>query len=181
MADDRFSDSNDESEEPTSNDSAPGSAADETSTPGELTDSGEIVDPKHTADDAYVDDPETADINEAKLDRATDEAADEARSDDVARTVPARRASGRTRTTAPVRKKTVQQAGADPVATAGTERSTPVKFVAESIGELRKVVWPTGSQLQQYFVVVLVFVLFIMTIVSLLDLAFGWVILSVFG
>lgn len=181
MADDRFSDSSDESEEPTSNESAPGSAADETSTPGELTDSGEIVDPKEGADDAYVDDPRTADINEAKLGRATDEVIDEQGADESAAAVPGRRGSGRTRTTAPVRKKNLHRSGADAVATPGTGRTAPVKFVTESVGELRKVVWPTGTQLQQYFIVVLVFVLFIMAIVSVLDLAFGWVILNVFG
>ena len=33
------------------------------------------------------------------------------------------------------------------------------------MGELKKVVWPTGEQTGQYFVVVLVFVLFIMAVV----------------
>lgn len=60
-------------------------------------------------------------------------------------------------------------------------RTSPLRFASESIGELRKVVYPTTSQLRTYFVVVLVFVLFVITYVSLIDLGFGWLILKVFG
>lgn len=62
-----------------------------------------------------------------------------------------------------------------------TERTGPVKFVRESVGELRKVVYPTGQQLVNYFVVVLVFVLFVIAYVSLLDLGLGWAIFKVFS
>lgn len=61
------------------------------------------------------------------------------------------------------------------------ERTGPVRFVKESIGELRKVVYPTGQQLMSYFVVVLVFVLFIIAYVGLLDLGLGWLLFRVFG
>lgn len=61
------------------------------------------------------------------------------------------------------------------------ERTTPVKFVRQSMGELRKVVYPTGPQLINYFVVVLVFVLFVIAYVSLLDLGFGWAIFKIFS
>jgi preprotein translocase subunit SecE len=61
------------------------------------------------------------------------------------------------------------------------ERTTPLKFVRQSIGELRKVVYPTGQQLINYFVVVLVFVLFVIAYVSLLDLGLGWVIFKIFS
>ena len=54
-------------------------------------------------------------------------------------------------------------------------------FYRQVVAELRKVVWPTRSQLLTYTAVVLVFVTFIITIVSLLDLGFGWVVLKVFG
>ncbi len=60
-------------------------------------------------------------------------------------------------------------------------RATPAQFVRESVAELKKVVWPTGNQLQQYFVVVLVFVLIIIGIVSALDLAFGALLFGIFG
>ena len=61
------------------------------------------------------------------------------------------------------------------------ERTTPVKFVRQSIGELRKVVYPTGQQLINYFIVVLVFVLFVIAYVSLLDLGLGWAIFKIFS
>jgi len=68
---------------------------------------------------------------------------------------------------------------------AGTQtdepRTTPAQFVRESTEELKKVIWPTLSQWQQYFVVVLVFVLVIIAIVSALDLLFGWALLQLFG
>ncbi len=60
-------------------------------------------------------------------------------------------------------------------------RATPAQFVRESVGELKKVVWPTGSQLQQYFVVVLVFVLLMIGIVMGLDLGFGALMLKALG
>jgi preprotein translocase subunit SecE len=61
------------------------------------------------------------------------------------------------------------------------QRTGPVGFVKESVGELRKVVYPTGQQLLNYFVVVLVFVLFVIAYVSLLDLGMGWAIFRVFA
>ncbi|HEX2857784.1 MAG TPA: preprotein translocase subunit SecE [Propionibacteriaceae bacterium] len=60
-------------------------------------------------------------------------------------------------------------------------RVGPVEFSRQSAAELRKVIWPTGEQLSQYFVVVLVFVLFIITFVGLLDLFFGWGLLKLLG
>ena len=60
-------------------------------------------------------------------------------------------------------------------------RPGPVTFVQESVGELRKVVYPTGQQLLNYFVVVLVFVLFVIAYVTLLDLGMGWAIFRVFA
>ncbi len=61
------------------------------------------------------------------------------------------------------------------------KRTTPAAFVRESAGELRKVVWPTATQLRQYFIVVLVFVLLVILYVSALDLLFGWSLLQLFG
>ena len=66
-------------------------------------------------------------------------------------------------------------------APARERRTTPPQFVRQSVGELRKVVYPTGAQLGNYFVVVLVFVLFIIAFVSLIDLGLGQVVFKVFG
>ena len=61
------------------------------------------------------------------------------------------------------------------------KRTSPATFYRQVVAELRKVVWPTQEQLITYFLVVLVFVLVVMTIVSLLDLAFGKAVFAVFG
>lgn len=60
-------------------------------------------------------------------------------------------------------------------------RTTPALFVNQSVGELRKVIWPSAQQLRQYFIVVLLFVLFIVAYVGLLDGLFGWTMLKLFG
>ena len=60
-------------------------------------------------------------------------------------------------------------------------RTTPEAFVKQSVGELRKVVYPTGQQLGNYFLVVLVFVLFVIAYVSLLDLGIGKLIFAIFS
>lgn len=65
---------------------------------------------------------------------------------------------------------------ADPYATAN-----PAVFVKQSADELKKVVWPTWPQLVAYFLSVLVFVLFFIAFVGLLDLFFGWGLLKLFG
>lgn len=57
----------------------------------------------------------------------------------------------------------------------------PAKFVQQSAAELKQVVWPTWPQLVSYFGAVLVFVLFFITFIGLLDLFFGWGLLSLFG
>jgi len=54
-------------------------------------------------------------------------------------------------------------------------------FIRQVMAELRKVVRPTRPELITYFSVVLVFVLAVMTYVSLLDLGFGKLVLWVFG
>jgi preprotein translocase subunit SecE len=61
------------------------------------------------------------------------------------------------------------------------KRTSPATFIRQVVAELRKVVWPTQEQLITYFIVVLVFVLVVMTMVSLLDLGFGRLAFAVFG
>ena len=57
----------------------------------------------------------------------------------------------------------------------------PAEFVRQSAGELKQVVWPTWPELTTYFLAVLIFVLFIITFVGLLDLGFGWGLLQLLG
>ncbi len=54
-------------------------------------------------------------------------------------------------------------------------------FLRQVIAELRKVIWPTRDQLLTYFVVVLVFVLFMILFVSLLDYGFNTAMFKIFG
>ncbi|HNV09852.1 MAG TPA: preprotein translocase subunit SecE [Propionibacteriaceae bacterium] len=77
--------------------------------------------------------------------------------------------------------RTRSRAEATLVVTHARKRTTPGEFVGQSVGELRKVIWPTADQLRQYFIVVLIFVLFIMAFVGLLDLLFGWGLLKLLG
>jgi preprotein translocase subunit SecE len=59
-------------------------------------------------------------------------------------------------------------------------RTSPALFYRQVIAELRKVVWPTQEQLVTYFFVVMTFVLFMMALVSVLDLAFGKMVFAIF-
>ena len=61
------------------------------------------------------------------------------------------------------------------------ERTGPVLFYRQVVAELRKVVWPTQQQLVTYFFVVMVFVVFMMALVSGLDLAIGKAVFKLFS
>jgi preprotein translocase subunit SecE len=63
----------------------------------------------------------------------------------------------------------------------GRQRTSPVTFYRQIVAELRKVVWPTQQQLVTYLIVVLVFVIAMISYVSLLDLAFGKGVFALFG
>ena len=54
-------------------------------------------------------------------------------------------------------------------------------FYRQVTSELTKVVWPTRKQLTTYTAVVLVFVTFIIAVVSLLDLVLTKIVFWVFG
>jgi preprotein translocase subunit SecE len=54
-------------------------------------------------------------------------------------------------------------------------------FYRQITSELKKVVWPTRNQLTTYTSVVLVFVTFIIAVVSLLDLVLTKIVFLVFG
>ena len=60
------------------------------------------------------------------------------------------------------------------------KRTTPAVFYRQVVAELRKVVWPTQEQLVTYFLVTMVFVVFFMALVSLLDLGFGKLVFEIF-
>ena len=83
-------------------------------------------------------------------------------------------------TKAPVKKAQASRKRAATTAPTTTGRTTPWAFVRQAIGELRKVVWPSGDTVGQYFIVVLVFVLFVMFVVFGLDTLFGWGLMRIF-
>ena len=63
-----------------------------------------------------------------------------------------------------------------------TEKRTSLPtFYRQVVAELRKVVWPTQEQLVTYFLVVMAFVIFMMALVSVLDLGFGKLVFAVFA
>ena len=115
------------------------------------------------------DDDEASPKSKSKKDADDDDEFEETSSRPVRRSV----------TQAPVKKARPTRRRDDTVQVSGT-RTTPFMFIRQAVGELRKVVWPSGEQVGQYFVVVLVFVLFLMLVVAGLDYLFGQALLALF-
>ena len=61
------------------------------------------------------------------------------------------------------------------------ERTSPVQFVREVRGELRKVAWPTRGEVVNYSIIVLVAVVLLTAYVAALDYGFGDVLLKLFS
>jgi preprotein translocase subunit SecE len=60
------------------------------------------------------------------------------------------------------------------------ERTTPVQFLREVRGELRKVAWPTRPEVVNYSIIVLVAVVLLTAYVAALDYGFGELLLKLF-
>src|SRR5215467_13998249 len=60
-------------------------------------------------------------------------------------------------------------------------RTTPALFFRQIVSELRKVIWPTRSMLVTYTVVCLVFVIFMVIVVTSLDYGFTKLVFALFG
>ena len=131
------------------------------------------------ADDEIDDTPDKADPEDIEI--ADEEQLEEATA--VARVAKSTKPKPikRNQTVAPVRKSKPTPKRDDAHNTVVAKRTTPVQFVKQSAGELKKVVWPSASTTQQYFFVVLVFVLFVMFFVAGLDALFGWLLLLWLG
>jgi preprotein translocase subunit SecE len=87
-----------------------------------------------------------------------------------------------------VAKKIIDEPDEDIVAVAKSDRARsrgPVSrimlFMRQVVTELKKVITPTRKELFSYTAVVLVFVVIMMLLVSLLDVAFGFAVQNVFG
>jgi preprotein translocase subunit SecE len=61
------------------------------------------------------------------------------------------------------------------------KRTSIPTFYRQVVAELRKVVYPTQEQLVTYFIVVMVFVIFMMLVVTALDLGFGKLVFEIFA
>ena len=57
----------------------------------------------------------------------------------------------------------------------------PTRFVRESVSEMRKVLWPSRSELITYSVVVIVFVVIMVAVVAGLDIGLAKLVLQIFG
>jgi preprotein translocase subunit SecE len=57
----------------------------------------------------------------------------------------------------------------------------PTRFVRESVSEMRKVLWPSRTELVTYAIVVIVFVVIMVAIVAGLDFGFTKLVLGLFG
>ena len=62
-----------------------------------------------------------------------------------------------------------------------TSRTTPALFFRQIVAELRKVIWPTRKELVTYTVVCMVFVVFMVVIVTSLDYGFTKLVFALFG
>jgi len=63
----------------------------------------------------------------------------------------------------------------------GTERTKPREFVREVRAELRKVIWPSRSEVTNFSLVVLVFLVVVTTIVAIADWGFARAVLWIYG
>ena len=57
----------------------------------------------------------------------------------------------------------------------------PTRYVRESVSEMRKVLWPSRTELVTYSIVTIVFVVIMVAIVAGLDFGFTKLVLSLFG
>ncbi len=65
-------------------------------------------------------------------------------------------------------------------AVAVEERTSPVQFVGEVRSELRKVSWPTRSEVINYSIVVLITVVILTVFIGLIDWVFATLVLELF-
>lgn len=61
------------------------------------------------------------------------------------------------------------------------QRTKPTEFVREVRGELRKVAWPTRSEVVNYSIIVFVAVVVLTIFVGILDFSFGQFVLKLFN
>ena len=75
----------------------------------------------------------------------------------------------------------VRERKAAPTPRPKQERTSPGQFLHEVRGELRKVAWPTKSEVINYSIIVLITVVLLTTLIALLDWGFGSAILRIYN
>ncbi|MDR0283768.1 MAG: preprotein translocase subunit SecE [Propionibacteriaceae bacterium] len=83
--------------------------------------------------------------------------------------------------TAPEKKNRPTRSRAEATKSDAPKKTGPVEFTGQVVQELKKVSWPSSSQLLRYFLIVLGFVLFMIAFIGLLDVLFGWLMLKLFS
>jgi len=63
----------------------------------------------------------------------------------------------------------------------GGHGGRPVRFVQESVSELRKVLWPSRNELVTYSIVVIAFIAILVAFIAGLDFGFTKLVLQIFG
>ncbi|MGD7733409.1 preprotein translocase subunit SecE [Propionibacteriaceae bacterium G57] len=122
------------------------------------------------ADDEVDDTPDKGDPEDVVI----DDEQQLAEAESVAAKAKSTRPAKRKVTTAPVKKdRATPKQDKSSKGVEKKKRTGPIGFAKQSGAELKKVIWPTGDQLREYFIVVLVFVLLVVGFVSLLDLGYG--------
>lgn len=150
--------------------------------PGDYTVSADETEAEELTDvDESSDESDELEIDDLdQLSDAEEDARDAVDSEPATLAAAVRESRPRLKSAAPAKKGTATPSRGSSSA-AADKRTTPAQFVNQSVDELKKVVWPTGVQVRQYFWVVLVFVLFIMLYVVALDTGLGALLLRLLG
>jgi preprotein translocase subunit SecE len=80
----------------------------------------------------------------------------------------------------PVAKAAKRRPAAAPPKPQAEERTSPTQFVREVRGELRKVAWPTRSEVVNYSIIVFVTVVILTSVIAALDYGIGEAVLKLF-
>lgn len=146
-------------------------------------DESESVESETPTGDEDAADDDTSDDEDVEAEDSLDEAVAEHEKDfsddeqERAKTIVRKTAKAPVKKTTATKKRSESQTEAtDPYGP-----TNPINFVRQSWSELRRVVWPTWPQLVSYFLAVLIFVLFMIAYVGVLDWGFGWGLLRIFG
>lgn len=130
-------------------------------------------------------------MSDEKDDATTGETAGDSAAEDAQQARPSgKRSSGRRGRTALAE---APEPGESTTAASGTAKKSAAPkpsrnpfaaiwlYVRQVVAELRKVIWPTRSQMVNYTIIVLLFVVILTAMISLLDLGFAKLMLWAFG